>query len=1680
MKVGRLFLLFVIIAALSHAARNVQARVWTDATGKYSVEANFVSYRDDFVRLQTSNGDIIAVPLYRLSNVDQYIAMELEKQPPTLVSVEAVGKGDTPEEALNDAFRQAVEKGVGVWVNSNTEVVDDRVTKDRLLTFSDGFVSDHQELETSRDNGLYVRKIKAVVQRRELTTQKPSGASAVASEYSEAFTKLRRRQIGLAIIQQTLDAFSGDILDARIVDRGHSELIPGDDQRVRVTYQAVVGVNRERYESLQRQLTYVLGAVARYSGSANGDSQVFTDDRQQPGERDDVARLLSKHFFSLGRKPGVTPYFEQLELGQKLRVAGTLPVPFDAIGSYRPQAPSTRYLINIPSESAPGASSWRWFEVDARPAMVAAATNVVIRYLDEAKKPIMRQVLTIGPWMPGISPGDSSDRLRVAVLGPFFGFHTGSGYAVRSLAFAHTLRVRAESVWDIKRLAQVKTVDVVMRRVRALESRFPKQDTIDLLGFVDLQRDVQKGKWSLSSDTTLESPANAAGILDIPYRLPEEYSVTIVAERKNKLTKRTMLRVWLVGQEHPFHVTLDDKEGVSGLSGSSGVSHRGTVLPKGERKTIVCVCRRDSVVVEVDGKTLLDWKGDFSTIEPQHHDDKPWMKIQTFNSHFVVSKIELKPLPKSQVVDLLKKIDPSRDTLRGTWELDAGRSLANSATSNCILTIPFTLPDEYRVSAVVTRQEGDGGLTLGLLVGSSPCMVKINSHARQDREPVSSLCLIDGGGRGHNETAYNGQVFQQGKPQTIEYAVRKAGQDNVKVTVFVDGKKIIDWTGSPSRLSLPPNIVKEGVDRNLWLQTVGTRLAVTKLELRSSAASPEAGSAKVEKKDDGGKGASTVAPTVDGKSVLDDSMAFVGVWDCGDVVITLKDDFSAYKSIPQNPLGKWKCVNGEAHVVWNDGKQTILRRDGQGFRKLTWKAGVGLDSPPSNTSPAVKKSGAIGGNTGGQESSAKGQVVDLLKMIDPQRDTVVGTWKFDGASLTSGSKNCALAIPCPVPDEYTVVVVLDRQAGKNAFRLGLVVGSRQSMVTIDGFWKGEWASGVSDIDGKPALSNESKHTGQLLPEGASHTIECTVRKAAEDKAKVIVTVDGKEVIDWTGEYGRLSYPSKLPVLKEGRKPCLWLQSFDNKVLISKLELRPILPEPKLASKQSEAPDHLAKKPHRKPKKEQPQVAADDKPSPQSDVPATNPQKTPSAKQASVPPERKPDSSPESAAKPSTGGGLFAKVSAQREHEKQPPASQPSGTPIDKTTSVSAGKSPDTITVGPSLSSPPTEVPPGIQLEKKDGALHALDKEAAGQAVRFWKLTNIDSDWYLGEKGKPLDLHLTGEYSDVIVQAVFQLSKPCIVVEGTERADLPEEANKLNWENVGREWRGKVELHAEAERRYCRRWKDQTWTGWRAPGGLYETTLDMEKINGVWKIKYGVDNLCIEGGLVVPKRTFAQVVSSDLPDGSSRSGHEGLSTSNSPSSKPSAVTSRADTLGIPLWHRDSHNLSDLQKEAVEQALKVWKLTKSGDSCYIRCEAQGWHLSRNNATKVVFQLRKAHVFVQGESLADLRDQEAKRLNWIGEGREWAGTIMLVAEVFRHRWFGEESGKTGWSDWSEWRSGCWGRGNPPTFSSGRYNPVVEFTPDIRLERIKGEWHVLGCDYKLGFEEVVPSDIPSDLSKQ
>jgi len=65
--------------------------------------------------------------------------------------------------ALTSAFREAVEKGIGVWVQSQTEVKDAALVKDQILTRAEGYVTEHEIVKEKVEDNQLVVTIKAQV-----------------------------------------------------------------------------------------------------------------------------------------------------------------------------------------------------------------------------------------------------------------------------------------------------------------------------------------------------------------------------------------------------------------------------------------------------------------------------------------------------------------------------------------------------------------------------------------------------------------------------------------------------------------------------------------------------------------------------------------------------------------------------------------------------------------------------------------------------------------------------------------------------------------------------------------------------------------------------------------------------------------------------------------------------------------------------------------------------------------------------------------------------------------------------------------------------------------------------------------------------------------------------------------------------------------------------------------------------------------------------------------------------------------------------------------------------------------------------------------------------------------------------------------------------------------------------
>jgi hypothetical protein len=87
--------------------------------------------------------------------------------PATLVE-EAEGSGTTGDEAIRDALRNAVRKAVGVLVDGEVMVKNEDVISDKVLTYSDGFVTSYKELSRTQQDGLVHVQIRAHVEQRKL------------------------------------------------------------------------------------------------------------------------------------------------------------------------------------------------------------------------------------------------------------------------------------------------------------------------------------------------------------------------------------------------------------------------------------------------------------------------------------------------------------------------------------------------------------------------------------------------------------------------------------------------------------------------------------------------------------------------------------------------------------------------------------------------------------------------------------------------------------------------------------------------------------------------------------------------------------------------------------------------------------------------------------------------------------------------------------------------------------------------------------------------------------------------------------------------------------------------------------------------------------------------------------------------------------------------------------------------------------------------------------------------------------------------------------------------------------------------------------------------------------------------------------------------------------------------
>ncbi len=129
-----------------------------------------------------------------------------------------------------------------------------------------------------------------------------------------------------------------------------------------------------------------------------------------------------------------------------------------------------------------------------------------------------------------------------------------------------------------------------------------KTKTAELLGAVVPKRDVvfgvvKGGPQGLQVLSEIDAPT----IVRVPYKLPDEYDLSMVVERKSEVGN---FYIGLTSGGRQFMLEFDgDRGSYSQICGGPG--RRGLALERGKRKEILIQVRRSAVVVTIDKQEFL-------------------------------------------------------------------------------------------------------------------------------------------------------------------------------------------------------------------------------------------------------------------------------------------------------------------------------------------------------------------------------------------------------------------------------------------------------------------------------------------------------------------------------------------------------------------------------------------------------------------------------------------------------------------------------------------------------------------------------------------------------------------------------------------------------------------------------------------------------------------------------------------------------------------------------------------------------------------------------------------------------------------------------------------------------------------------------------------------------------------
>ena len=170
-----------------------------------------------------------------LFNAGSVFAQGSEAHDAEYYQVEAEGEGANHDAALKAAMRAAIEKAVGVYVQSESEVRNWQLKRDQIISHTEAFITDYEILDKFRTGKTWTIRIKATVSNKKLVDelqelqilQKQLGNPKILVYYDKSGEQYEPRYT-----QQAINSINEYLVTYRyeVVDLGHiDELLREDD-----------------------------------------------------------------------------------------------------------------------------------------------------------------------------------------------------------------------------------------------------------------------------------------------------------------------------------------------------------------------------------------------------------------------------------------------------------------------------------------------------------------------------------------------------------------------------------------------------------------------------------------------------------------------------------------------------------------------------------------------------------------------------------------------------------------------------------------------------------------------------------------------------------------------------------------------------------------------------------------------------------------------------------------------------------------------------------------------------------------------------------------------------------------------------------------------------------------------------------------------------------------------------------------------------------------------------------------------------------------------------------------------------------------------------------------------------------------------------------------------------------